>query len=117
MKQAVKFDNFNLSLEQMGTFLAFAQQQAKDTGQDVNFLVDSIVGLGRKSLPIPRQPRTLCRGNQEPNEGDGRHDHRCGRNPGAHGGSWWLCRDSRRPCRARDRRLDNAMKELGDTMN
>ena len=53
MKQAVKFDNFNLSLEQMGTFLAFAQQQAKDTGQDVNFLVDSIVtGLGRKSLPI-----------------------------------------------------------------
>ena len=53
MKQAVKFDNFGLSLEQMGTFLAFAQQQAKDTGQDVNYLVDSIVtGLGRKSLPI-----------------------------------------------------------------
>lgn len=53
MKQAVKFDNFNLSLEQMGTMLAFAQQQAKDTGQDVGFLVDSIVtGLGRKSLPI-----------------------------------------------------------------
>ena len=53
MKQAVKFDNFNLSLEQMGTFLAFAQQQAKDTGQDVNYLVDSIVtGLGRNSLPI-----------------------------------------------------------------
>ena len=53
MKQAVKFDNFNLSIEQMGTFLAFAQQQAKDTGQDVNYLVDSIVtGLGRKSLPI-----------------------------------------------------------------
>jgi len=53
MKQAVKFDNFNLSLDQMGTMLAFAQQQAKDTGQDVNYLVDSIVtGLGRKSLPI-----------------------------------------------------------------
>lgn len=53
MKQAVKFDNFNLSMDQMGTMLAFAQQQAKDTGQDVNFLVDSIVtGLGRKSLPI-----------------------------------------------------------------
>ena len=53
MKQAVKFDNFNLSLEQMGTMLAFAQQQAKDTGQDVGYLVDSIVtGLGRKSLPI-----------------------------------------------------------------
>jgi hypothetical protein len=53
MKQAVKFDNFNLSLEQMGTFLAFAQQQAKDTGQDIGYLTDSIVtGLGRKSLPI-----------------------------------------------------------------
>ena len=53
MKQAVKFDNFNLSLDQMGTFLAFARQQAKDTGQDVGYLVDSIVtGLGRKSLPI-----------------------------------------------------------------
>ena len=53
MKQAVKFDNFNLSLDQMGTMLAFAQQQAKDTGQDVGYLVDSIVtGLGRKSLPI-----------------------------------------------------------------
>ena len=53
MKQAVKFDNFGLSLEQMGTFLAFAQQQAKDTGQSVDDMVDSIVtGLGRKSLPI-----------------------------------------------------------------
>lgn len=53
MKQAVKFDNFKLSLDQMGTFLAFAQQQAKDTGQSVDYMVDSIVtGLGRKSLPI-----------------------------------------------------------------
>lgn len=53
MKNAVKFDNFNLSLDQMGTFLAFAQQQAKDTGQSVEYMVDSIVtGLGRKSLPI-----------------------------------------------------------------
>ena len=53
MKQAVKFENFKLSLDQMGTFLAFAQQQAKDTGQSVDYMVDSIVtGLGRKSLPI-----------------------------------------------------------------
>ena len=29
MKQAVKFDNFNLSIDQMGTFLAFAQQQER----------------------------------------------------------------------------------------
>jgi hypothetical protein len=53
MKQAVKFDNFKLPLDQMGTLLAFAQQQAKDTGQSVDYMVDSIVtGLGRKSLPI-----------------------------------------------------------------
>ena len=53
MKQAVKFENFKLSLDQMGTLLAFAQQQAKDTGQSVDYMVDSIVtGLGRKSLPI-----------------------------------------------------------------
>jgi hypothetical protein len=53
MKNAVKFDNFNLSLDQMGTFLAFAQQQAKNTGESVEYMVDSIVtGLGRKSLPI-----------------------------------------------------------------
>ena len=53
MKQAVKFENFKLPLDQMGTLLAFAQQQAKDTGQSVDYMVDSIVtGLGRKSLPI-----------------------------------------------------------------
>ena len=53
MKQAVKFENFKLPLDQMGTLLAFAQQQAKDTGQSVDDMVDSIVtGLGRKSLPI-----------------------------------------------------------------
>ena len=53
MKQAVKFDNFKLPLDQLGTLLAFAQQQAKDTGQSVDYMVDSIVtGLGRKSLPI-----------------------------------------------------------------
>ena len=53
MQQAVKFDNFNLSLEEMGTFLAYAQQKAKDTGQSVDYMVDSIVtGLGRQSLMI-----------------------------------------------------------------
>lgn len=53
MQQAVKFDNFNLSLEQMGTFLAYAQQKAKDTGQSIDYMVDSIVtGLGRQSLMI-----------------------------------------------------------------
>ena len=119
MKQAVKFDNFNLSLEQMGTFLAFAQQQAKDTGQDVNFLVDSIVtGLGRKSLPIldnlglsaeeikNRMKETgdmttaVAKIIQERME--------------AAGGYVETAADRAAQGQAR---LDNAMKKLGDTMN
>ena len=53
MKAAVKFDDFKLNLDELGTMLAFAQQKAKDTGQSVDYLVDSIVtGLGRKSLMI-----------------------------------------------------------------
>ena len=53
MKAAVKFNDFKLPLDQLGTMLAFAQQKAKDTGQSVDFLVESIVnGLGRKSLMI-----------------------------------------------------------------
>ena len=53
MKAAVKFDDFNLPVEQLGTLLAFAQKKAKDTGQSVDYMVDSIVtGLGRKSLMI-----------------------------------------------------------------
>ena len=53
MKQAVKFNDFRLNLDQMGTLLAFAQQKAKDTGQSVDYMVDSIVtGLGRQSLMI-----------------------------------------------------------------
>ena len=53
MKQAVKFNDFRLNLDQMGILLAFAQQKAKDTGQSVDYMVDSIVtGLGRQSLMI-----------------------------------------------------------------
>ena len=53
MKAAVKFNDFKLPLDQLGTLLAFAQQKAKDTGQSVDYMVDSIVtGLGRKSLMI-----------------------------------------------------------------
>ena len=53
MKAAVKFNDFNLPLKELGTMLAFAQQKAKDTGQSVDYMVDSIVtGLGRKSLMI-----------------------------------------------------------------
>lgn len=53
MKQAIKFDNFKLPLEDLSTYLAFAQQKAKDTGESIDYLVDSIVtGLGRQSKQI-----------------------------------------------------------------
>lgn len=53
MQAAVKFEDFKLPLDELGTMLAFAQQKAKDTGQSVDYLVDSIVnGLGRQSTQI-----------------------------------------------------------------
>ena len=53
MKQAIQFDNFKLPLEDLATYLAFAQQKAKDTGQSIDYLVNSIVtGLGRQSKQI-----------------------------------------------------------------
>jgi hypothetical protein len=53
MKQAVKFKDFNLPVEQLGTYLAFAQQKAKDTGESIDNMVTSIVnGLGRQSPQI-----------------------------------------------------------------
>ena len=53
MKAAVKFNDFKLPVQELGTMLAFAQQKAKDTGQSIDYMVDSIVtGLGRKSLMI-----------------------------------------------------------------
>ena len=53
MKAAVKFNDFKLPVEELGILLQFAQQKAKDTGQSVDYMVDSIVtGLGRKSLMI-----------------------------------------------------------------
>jgi hypothetical protein len=49
----VKFDDFKLPVSELGTMLAFAQKKAKETGQSVDYMVDSIVtGLGRKSLMI-----------------------------------------------------------------
>ena len=119
MKQAVKFDNFNLSLQQMGTFLAFAQQQAKDTGQDVNYLVDSIVtGLGRKSLPIldnlglsATEIRERMKETGDMTEAVAQIIQERMSNAGDYVET------------AADRaaqgqvKLDNAMKELGDTMN
>ena len=53
MQAAVRFEDFKLPLDELGTMLAYAQQKAKDTGQSVDYLVDSIVtGLGRQSTQI-----------------------------------------------------------------
>ena len=53
MQQAIKFDNFKLPLEDLANYLAFAQQKAKDTGESIDYLVNSIVtGLGRQSKQI-----------------------------------------------------------------
>lgn len=50
MKQAVMANNFQIPLEQMGTLFQFASQRAKDTGQSIDYLVQSIItGIGRKS--------------------------------------------------------------------
>lgn len=50
MQRAVQASNFQIPLETLGSLLDFARRRAKDTGQEVNFLVDSIVtGIGRKS--------------------------------------------------------------------
>jgi hypothetical protein len=53
MKRAVQFSNFGLSLEQLPKLLEFSTKRAQQTGQSVDYLVDSIVtGLGRKSVLI-----------------------------------------------------------------
>ena len=53
MTSLVKARDFRVPLDEMGKFLAFAQLKAQQTGQSVDFMVDSIVtGLGRQSLLI-----------------------------------------------------------------
>lgn len=50
MKRAVTANQFKISLEQLPTLLKFAHVRARETGQSVDYLVDSIVtGIGRKS--------------------------------------------------------------------
>lgn len=50
MTAAVKAENFQIPLSEMSTLLEFARRRAKDTGESVDYLVDSIVtGIGRKS--------------------------------------------------------------------
>jgi len=53
MKQAITAQNFNIPLDALAKGLAFATQRAADTGQSVDYLVNSFtVGLGRKSILI-----------------------------------------------------------------
>lgn len=53
MKRAVQASNFDISLEALPKLLQFATLRAQQTGQSVDYLVDSIVtGIGRKSKLI-----------------------------------------------------------------
>ena len=50
MKNAVKASNFKIPLEQLAKLFEFARRRAKETGESVEFLVESITtGIGRKS--------------------------------------------------------------------
>ena len=53
MQTAVKAANFKLPLDQLAKYLKFAQQRAIETGDSIDYLVESIVlGISRKSIPI-----------------------------------------------------------------
>jgi hypothetical protein len=50
MNQAVKGANLGIPLKEMGTLLEFAKRRADETGESIDYLVNSIVeGIGRKS--------------------------------------------------------------------
>lgn len=50
MQNAVKASNFQIPLDQLASLFAFAQARARETGESVDYLVDSIIlGIGRKS--------------------------------------------------------------------
>ena len=53
MQAAVKAKDFCIPLEDLGKYLSFAQLKAQQTGQSLDYMVDSIVtGLGRQSPQI-----------------------------------------------------------------
>ncbi len=53
MQNAVKASNFKIPLNQMATLLKFAGARARETGESVDHLVNSIImGIGRKSPMI-----------------------------------------------------------------
>ncbi len=50
MQNAVKAKNLGLPVKELGTMFEFARRRAKETGESVEFLTESIVnGIGRKS--------------------------------------------------------------------
>lgn len=53
MKSAVKADNFKVPLDKLASFFEFATKRSAQTGESVDFLVESIVnGIGRKSTLV-----------------------------------------------------------------
>lgn len=50
MKSAVQASNFQIPIEKLASLFEFARRRAKETGESVDYLVNSIVtGIGRKS--------------------------------------------------------------------
>jgi uncharacterized protein YukE len=50
LQQSIQAGNFGIPIQELGDLFAFAQQRAKETGQEVDYLTNSIVtGIGRKS--------------------------------------------------------------------
>ena len=50
LQQSIQAGNFGIPIQELGNLFAFAQQRAKETGQAVDYLTQSIVtGIGRKS--------------------------------------------------------------------
>ena len=53
MQKAVQANNFKIPLERLATFFEFATNRAIETGESVDYLVESIVtGIGRKSVLV-----------------------------------------------------------------
>lgn len=53
MQKAVQAKNFKIPLEQLATYFEFATNRAIQTGESVDYLVDSIItGIGRKSVLV-----------------------------------------------------------------
>ena len=53
MQYAVKADNFGIPLSKLATYFEFATKRASQTGESVDYLVESIVtGIGRKSVLV-----------------------------------------------------------------